>query len=663
MLEPIIPPAPTITNFSSVRKAIIVFLNCLSKVLQSYKKELKQRVILLLICVNLVIFCYLFRTFVISKLQNQMKMTVNQRIEALREVMKREHLAAFIFPSTDPHQGEYVPDHWKGREFISGFNGSAGTAVVTLTSAALWTDSRYFIAAEEQLRGTEFLLMKLKVAGTPTIADWIGKECGAGAEVAVDGMVNSASFVKELIADLRQQGGITLRTNLDPLAQIWKDRPAIPENTVEIYPMKYAGDSCREKIARIRKGLREKHADGMLMSALDDIAWTLNLRGTDVHCNPVFVSYLLISSRDVTLYINKVKLTPEVEAYLKAEGVGVAAYEDVAKGLKDYFEYNILLDPDEVNYTLYKQVSREIVEAESPVKRMKTVKTPTEIAGFRSAMLKDGIAMVKFLRWLKPAVEAGGQTEITVSDKLESLRAEQPLYRDISFDTISGYQAHGAIVHYEATPDTDVPLKPEGFLLLDSGAQYLDGTTDITRTIALGPLTEEQKRIYTLVLKGHIQIELCKFPAGASGTQIDILARQALWREGLNYLHGTGHGVGTYLNVHEGPHQIRMEYKPAPFVAGMTVTDEPGIYLEGKFGVRIENTLLVTPYKETQFGQFLQFESLTLCPIDTTPIVKELLLQEEIDWLNQYHQRVFDTLSPHLNAEETAWLKAVCKEI
>jgi Xaa-Pro aminopeptidase len=481
--------------------------------------------------------------------------------------------------------------------------------------------------------------------------------------VAVDGMVNSASFVKELIADLRQQGGITLRTNLDPLAQIWKDRPAIPENTVEIYPLKYAGERCCEKISRIRKALRDAHADGMLMSALDDIAWTLNLRGTDVHCNPVFVSYLLISSRDVTLYINKVKLTPEVEAYLKAEGVGVAAYEDVAKGLKDYFEYNILLDPDEVNYTLYKQVSREIVEAESPVKRMKTIKNPTEIAGFRSAMLKDGIAMVKFLRWLKPAVEAGGQTEITVSDKLESLRAEQPLYRDISFDTIAGYQAHGAIVHYEATPDTDVPLKPEGFLLLDSGAQYLDGTTDITRTIALGPLTEEQKRIYTLVLKGHIQIELCKFPAGASGTQIDILARQALWREGLNYLHGTGHGVGTYLNVHEGPHQIRMEYKPAPFVAGMTVTDEPGIYLEGKFGVRIENTLLVTPYKETQFGQFLQFESLTLCPIDTTPIIRELLLDEEIAWLNQYHQRIFDTLSPHLTAEETAWLKAVCKKI
>ena len=600
-------------------------------------------------------------------------MTVTQRIEALREVMKREHLAAFIFPSTDPHQGEYVPDHWKGREFISGFNGSAGTAVVTLTSAALWTDSRYFIAAEEQLRGTKYQLMKLKMPETPTIAEWIGQECGAGAEVAVDGMVNSASFVKELIVELRQQGGITLRANLDPLAQIWTSRPPVPENPVEIYPLKYAGESCSDKISRIRKALREKHADGMLMSALDDIAWTLNLRGTDVHCNPVFVSYLLISSKDVTLYINKVKLTPEVEAYLKAEGIAVAPYEDVTKGLKDYFEYNILLDPNEVNYTLYKQVSREIIEAESPVKRMKTVKNATEIAGFKSAMLKDGIAMVKFLCWLQkelhaPVGERSGMgpvslTEISVDQKLTSLRAEQPDFRDISFDTIAGYQTHGAIVHYEATPETDIPLKPEGFLLLDSGAQYLDGTTDITRTIALGPLTEEQKKVYTLVLKGHIQIELCKFPSGSSGTQIDILARKDMWREGLNYLHGTGHGVGTYLNVHEGPHQFRMEWKPAPLVAGMTITDEPGIYLEGKFGVRIENTLLITPYKETEFGQFLQFESLTLCPIDKTPIVKEMLLQEEIDWLNEYHQQVCDILSPHLDDEEKAWLREACAAI
>ena len=586
-----------------------------------------------------------------------MQMNINQRLEALREVMKREHLAAFIFPSTDPHQGEYVPDHWKGREFISGFNGSAGTAVVTMTSAALWTDSRYFIAAEEQLKGTEYQLMKLKVEGTPTIAEWIGRECGAGAEVAVDGMVNSANSVKELIADLRRQGGITLRTNLDPLKTIWPERPAIPENPVECYPLEYAGERCRDKITRIRKALREQHADGMLMSALDDIAWTLNLRGSDVHCNPVFVSYLLISTKDVTLFINKVKLTSEVEAYLKAEGVGIAPYEDVTKGLKDYFEYNILLDPDEVNYTLYKQVTREIIEAESPVKRMKTVKNEQEIAGFRSAMLKDGIAMVKFLKWLKPAVEAGGQTELSVSEKLASLRAEQPLFRDISFDTIAGYETHGAIVHYEATPETDIPLKPEGFLLLDSGAQYLDGTTDITRTIALGPLTEEQKRVYTLVLKGHIQIELCKFPSGASGTQLDVLARQALWREGLNYLHGTGHGVGCYLNVHEGPHQIRMEWKPAPLVAGMTVTDEPGIYLAGRFGVRIENTLLIVPYRETECGQFLQFEPLTLCPIDTSPIIQEMLLPEETAWLNSYHALVFDRLSPHLDADEAAWLQ------
>ena len=590
---------------------------------------------------------------------------INQRLADLRELMQREHLAAFIFPSTDPHQGEYIPDHWKGREFISGFNGSAGTAVVTMTSAALWTDSRYFLAAEEQLAGTEFKLMKLKIEGTTTISEWLGKELKdtQSPEVGIDGMVNSASAAKALIAELRNEGGITLRTNIDPLAQIWKQRPPIPTNPVELYPLEYAGESTQEKITRIRKALRDRHADGMLMAALDDIAWTLNLRGTDVHCNPVFVSYLIISTKEVILYINNEKLTPEVSDYLKAEGIKVDDYTNVGQGLKDYFEYNILLDPDEVNYTLYKMVKREIIEAESPVKRMKTTKNATEIEGFRRAMLKDGIALVKFLHWLKPAVEAGGQTEISIDQKLTALRAEQPLYRDISFDTIAGYQAHGAIVHYEATPETDIPLKPEGFLLLDSGAQYLDGTTDVTRTIALGPVTEEQKKIYTLVLKGHIQIELCKFPSGSSGTQIDILARKDMWREGLNYLHGTGHGVGTYLNVHEGPHQFRMEWKPAPLVSGMTITDEPGIYLAGKFGVRTENTLLIVPFKETEFGKFLQFESLTLCPIDTTPIVVEMLLPEERQWLNDYHQMVFNRLSPHLTPEEQDWLRNATKPI
>jgi Xaa-Pro aminopeptidase len=594
-------------------------------------------------------------------------MNRNQRLEELREVMRREHLAAFIFPSTDPHQSEYVADHWKGREWISGFDGSAGTAVVTLQSAALWTDSRYFIAAEEQLKGSEFQLMKLKLPGTPTIAEWINGQLAMAnspfTEVGIDGSCSSANAVRELIGDLRREGGLTLRTNFDPLRQLWRQRPPIPEHPVEIYPLEYAGEPARDKIARIRQALRQQHADGMLMAALDDIAWTLNLRGTDVHCNPVFVGYLLISSKDVTLYINKVKLSPEVIAYLKAEGVGVDSYENVAQGLKDYFEYNILLDPDEVNYTLYKAVTREIVEEESPVKRMKTIKNDTEIAGFKSAMLKDGIAMTKFLFWLSGYIgeeKIGELTEIGIDRKLTALRAEQPLYRDISFDTIAGYGEHAAIVHYEATPETDIPLQPRGLLLLDSGAQYLDGTTDITRTIALGPLTEEEKRIYTLVLKGHIQIELCKFPSGSSGTQIDILARKDMWREGLNYLHGTGHGVGTYLNVHEGPHQFRMEWKPAPLVAGMTITDEPGIYLEGRCGARIENTLLIVPYRQTEFGEFLQFESLTLCPIDKRPIILEMMLQEEIEWLNAYHRRVFDTLSPHLDSDETAWLREAC---
>ena len=601
---------------------------------------------------------------------------INQRIEDLRELMRREHLAACIFPSTDPHQGEYIPDHWKGREFISGFNGSAGTAVVTLHSAALWTDSRYFIAAAEQLKGTEYQLMKLKIEGTPTIAEWLGRECGAGAEVCIDGWCSSANAVRELIADLRHEGGITVRTNLDPLRQIWRNRPVIPENPVEIYPLKYAGEPARGKMTRIREALRQLHADGMLMAALDDIAWTLNLRGTDVHCNPVFVAYLLISSKEVTLFVNQAKLTAEVSDYLKSEGIQVEDYEQVENGLKQYFEYNILLDPDEVNYRLYEIVKNkgrqndlpktEIVEEESPVKRMKTIKNETEIAGFRSAMLKDGIAMTKFLCWLSGYIgksEISELTEIAIDQKLTSLRAEQPLYRDISFDTIAGYGAHAAIVHYEATPETDIPLQPKGMLLLDSGAQYLDGTTDITRTIALGPLTEEEKKIYTLVLKGHIQIELCKFPSGASGTQIDILARKDMWREGLNYLHGTGHGVGTYLNVHEGPHQFRMEWKPAPLVAGMTITDEPGIYLPDRCGARTENTLLIVPYKETEFGRFLQFESLTLCPIDKAPIIREMMLPEEIQWLNDYHQRVFDTLSPHLNPDEVEWLRKACEAI
>ena len=591
--------------------------------------------------------------------------TIAQRIEALRDELHREHLSAFIFPSTDPHQSEYTAERWKGREWISGFDGSAGTAVVTLHSAALWTDSRYFLAAEKQLQGTEYLLMREKIEGTPTVAEWLGQQLkDESSEVGIDGMISSTRAVEILKGELRKNGGITLRTNFDPLQRIWKDRPAIPMNPIVPQPLEYTGEDVPSKLKRIRKALREQHADGILMASLDDIAWTLNLRGSDVHCNPVFISFLLITTQATTLFVHAEKLTPEAAQSLRQNNIAIAPYEAIKEALAHYPDYNILADPDEVSHTLMQAIrTKEIIKEPSPVPAIKAIKSKAEQQGFRQAMIRDGIALVKFLRWLKPAVAAGGQTEITISEMLERLRAQQPLYQGLSFDTIAGYEAHGAIVHYEATPETDAPLRPEGLLLLDSGAQYQNGTTDITRTIALGPVTEEQKHIYTLVLKGHIQLQLLKFPDGASGTQLDAVARKDLWNEGLNFLHGTGHGVGSYLNVHEGPHQIRMEYRPAPLHVGMTVTDEPGIYYKGKFGVRIENLLLIQPYKDTDFGRFLQFETLTLCPIDMTPIDVSMLTTEEIQWLNDYHQMVYDRLAPHLEEADRQWLREATRAL
>ena len=616
-------------------------------------------------------------------------LTVQSKIAALREELRREHLFAFIFPTTDPHQSEYTADHWKGREWISGFTGSAGTAVVTLHSAALWTDSRYFIAAAQQLEGTEFQLMRERIDGTPTIAEWLQSEHSKflilnsklSTEVALDGMTSSHAYVKALKDDLRKHGGLTLRTTFDPLQRLWTDRPPIPMAPIVPQPLEYAGEDVTSKLTRIRQALRQVHADGMIMASLDDIAWTLNLRGADVHCNPVFVSYLLISSRSATLFVHEQKLTPAARQHLQQYGIATAPYDAVKDAMRYYPDYNILADREEISDTLmhaiksgkngqlsplnsqFLNLNSQIINLPSPVPAMKAVKTPAEQQGFRQAMLRDGIALVRFLRWLKPAVAAGGQTEMSIDRKLTALRAEQPLYQGLSFDTIAAYRAHGAIVHYEATPDTDAPLRPEGLLLLDSGAQYTDGTTDITRTIALGPVTDEQRRIYTLVLKGHIQLQLLRFPDGASGTQLDAIARRDLWQAGLNFLHGTGHGVGAYLSVHEGPHQIRMEYRPASLHAGMTVTDEPGIYLEGQFGVRIENVLLTQPWRETDFGRFLQFETLTLCPIDTAPLDISLLTPEELQWLNAYHQMVYDRLAPHLDAPDRDWLRSAtaCK--
>ena len=586
--------------------------------------------------------------------------TINERVDRLRSWMKENGFTAFVFPSSDPHNSEYVADHWKSREWISGFSGSAGTAVVTLEHAALWTDSRYFIAAEKELDGTDFQLMKLRVEGTPSISEWLIRELSnyQKAVVGVDGNVNSFTEVSSMERELASKGNITVRTDADPMAELWTDRPVIPDNKVSLHPLEYSGESTSSKISRIRKQLADSGTDGLLVTALDEIAWVLNLRGSDVHCNPVFVSYLLISPEKVVLYINNVKLLAEVKDYLTSEQIAVDAYEAVVDGLRSYEGKSLLVDMSSTNYSLATAVPTEkLCEGVSPIACMKAIKNEAEQEGFRAAMLRDGVAVVKFLAWLKPAVEAGGQTEISLDERLTALRAEQPKFKGISFDTIVGYEAHGAIVHYEATPETDIPVQPHGLVLIDSGAQYLDGTTDITRTIALGKLSEEQCRVYTLVLKGHIQLDRCRFPAGACGSQIDALARAPMWREGYNYMHGTGHGVGSYLNVHEGPHQIRMEWRPAPLQAGMTVTNEPGIYLEGKFGVRIENTLLIVPAESTAFGDFLKFETLTLAPIDTTPIVLEMLSTEEREWLNNYHHRVYESLSPYLEGNEKEWLR------
>ena len=587
------------------------------------------------------------------------KQTIAARLAALREEMRREHLSAFIFPSSDPHNSEYVPSRWEGRKWISGFDGSAGTAVVTLHSAALWTDSRYFLAAEEQLAGTEFQLMRERVDGTPSIAEWIATEIeGAeSSEIGVDGMCMTYAECSDLKTDLKHNGGITVRTNLDILDRIWTDRPSVPLNPVSIQPIEYAGESCHDKLGRIRSSLLRRGACGMLMTQLDDIAWTLNLRGTDVHCTPVFVAWLIVAEEVAVLYIKDEKLSPEVIEYLNAEGVAVDDYDNIIDALNSYDGYTLLIDPATTNYTLSQlRGNFNLVSAPSPVPEMKAIKNEVECNGFRNAMQRDGVAMVKFLKWLEEAVPKGCETELSVSAKLRQLRAEQPLFKDESFDTIAGYEEHGAIVHYEPTLDTDVPLRPEGFLLLDSGAQYLDGTTDITRTIQLGKVTDLHRRVYTLVLKGHLSLQNLCFPRGAAGTQLDAVARVAMWREGMNFMHGTGHGVGSYLSVHEGPHQIRQEYRPAPMLEGMTVTDEPGLYLAGKFGVRIENTLLTVPYMTTEFGKFLRFEPLTLCPIDTRPIVVDMLSTEELGLLNAYHKMVYERLSPMLDEEHKAWL-------
>lgn len=585
---------------------------------------------------------------------------IQDRIAALRTFMSANGISAFIVPSTDPHSGEYVPEHWESRKWISGFSGSAGTVVITTDKAGLWTDSRYFIQAEEQLEGTEIQLFKDRLPETPSIPQWLGSVLNKGEKVGIDGWVNSMQEADSLRQDLKQFGMELVLTE-DPFDTIWEGRPSLPQTPVLIHGIEYAGISCSEKIKRIKESVKANGASAIILSALDEIAWTLNLRGDDVHCNPLFISYLVLTEDKNTLYILKEKITDEVRSYLKEHKVEIEDYKSFSEKLKEFSrkDEELLQISPQANEALYALASQHanVKIAPSPVALMKAHKNPTEIAGFRKAMEKDGVAMVKFLRWIKDAVKNRQETELSVDAKLYELRAEQPDFKGISFDTIAGYKEHAAIVHYEATPETSIPLKPEGMLLLDSGAQYLDGTTDITRTIVLGPLTEEEKIDYTLVLKGHLQLQNAQFPAGTCGTQLDVLARIAMWKAGINYLHGTGHGVGQFLCVHEGPHQVRMNHMPTLLEPGMTLTDEPGIYKAGRHGVRIENTLIIVPARESEFGSFYKFEPLTLCPIDKEAILVEMLNDEELTWLNDYHQLVYDRLSPLLNNEEQKWLK------
>ncbi len=585
-------------------------------------------------------------------------MTIIERITALREVLKLNGLKAFIVPSTDPHMSEYVAPHWETRQWISGFTGSAGTVVITENEAGLWTDSRYFLQANEQLQGTGIDLYKEKLPETPTIAEFLQARLSKGDIVGIDGQVFSFATAKAMGQELGEKG-IELKSVADPFENIWDNRPPIPQNLVFILPFQYTGEGCQEKVERIRQQMKKDNIDVTLITALDEIAWVLNLRGNDVHCNPVFVSFLLVSHQDVKLYIDECKLTPEVKSYLNDCEVKVYPYMEFYSDLEQNTNTNkVLVDPAYLNYAIYQDLSPhcELIEHKTYVALMKAIRNRIEIDNLYRAMIKDGVAMVKFLKWLDTEADIYHETEMSVDRQLHAFRAAQADYIGESFDTIAGYGAHGAIVHYEATPETDAALEPRGFLLLDSGAQYLDGTTDITRTIPLGHLTQEEKEDYTLILKGHIDLAMAIYPERTRGAQLDILARQPIWRHRMNYLHGTGHGVGSFLNVHEGPHSIRMEDNPFTLQAGMVVTNEPGIYKAGSHGIRTENILLVVPAGEGMFGNYLQFETVTLCPIDKRPIIKELLSDEEVGWLNQYHQRVFDLLSPQLDYDERYWL-------
>lgn len=592
-----------------------------------------------------------------------MKQTINDRIQRLRIWLNANHVNTFIIPSTDPHLSEYPAPHWKSREWISGFTGSAGTIVVTADKAGLWTDSRYFLQADEQLQATGITLYKEMLPETPVITEFLINELKPGEAVGIDGKMFSAVQVKQMKAELEKHQ-IQVKLCSDPMDEIWEDRPAIPDALAFIHDTKYAGISCADKITAIRKEMNIKGVDSLIVSSLDEIAWTLNLRGSDVHCNPVVISYLLITEKEIVYFISPKKITNEVKSYLARHQVKVEDYCRIETYLFSLESPSILVNPAKTNFSVYSSIHPDckIVCGESPITLLKAIRNETEIKGIHEAMRKDGVALVKFLKWLEEVIPSGRETELSIDQKLHEFRAEQDLYMGESFDTIAGYKEHGAIVHYSATPESNVTLHPKGFLLLDSGAQYLDGTTDITRTIALGELSDDEKTDYTLILKGHIALAMAVFPTGTRGTQLDVLARMPIWKRHMNFLHGTGHGVGHFLSVHEGPQSIRMNENPVVLQPGMVTSNEPGVYKAGSHGIRTENLILTCKAGEGMFGDYLKFETITLCPICKKGIIKEMLAEEELQWLNKYHRTVYEKLSPALNAEEKAWLKEATRE-
>ena len=593
-----------------------------------------------------------------------MSTIIRERVEKMRAFMRTNGFNAFIVVSSDPHSSEYVADCWKSREWISGFDGSAGTVVITLDKALLWTDSRYWLAAEKALEDTDYTLMKDGDSGTPSIVEWLCVNLNVGDVVAVDGTVCSVVETNAWRGPFSDKG-IKLEFAKDPFDELWDGRPSLPLGKAEIMPEDIAGESARSKLERLRAVLRADEVEGMLVTMLDEVAWLTNLRGSDVEYNPVVVSYMIVTLDSAVIYVDENKLTAEVRDYLYSQGIAVAGYGNIWQALKEYDKSTILMQPSKCNVSACKAVAKEkaIFRADSPVAKMKAVKNEVEIEGFERAMLSEGAAMVNLLYWLKPAVEQGGVHELDVDRMLTEFRSEDHLFRGLSFATIAAYGENAAIVHYEPNEKDNALLEPKGFLLLDCGGQYDCGTTDITRTIALGDLTKEQKEDYTRVLRGHISLAQAIFPKGTCGTQLDVLARQWLWKAGENYLHGTGHGVGHFLNVHEGPHQIRMNNMPAHLVPGMTVTNEPGLYKAGRYGIRIENTMVVMNHSESEFGSFFCLEPLTLCPIDTTPIIPELLGDDAREYLNNYHAMVFEKLSPFFEGEMLCFLEKLCAPI